>query len=75
MDLIFLRRLTLEQLPLRLAQTFEVDAFEALRRAQLVDGHIETVEGRPQAVVASVTPHGRAYLARGRVKTLLGRRS
>lgn len=63
MDLVFLRRLTLEQLPLLLAEQLEIDAFESLQRARLVDGVVAAEQGKPVATVIAVTPYGRAVLA------------
>lgn len=67
MDLLFLRRLTLEQLPLVLADRLEIDAFAKLLHAKLVCGEVLMKAERASATVTGVTPSGRAAVAlRGR---------
>lgn len=63
MDLLFLRRLTLEPMPLDLTSWTDVQSFKELERAHLVQGELVKLADAEHAVVREVTPAGRALLA------------
>ena len=70
MDLIFLRRLTLECMPLRLVERSDIEAYKALAQANLVEGKVVgCASPEPHVVVDSVTPYGRIFLAQKQRRT------
>lgn len=70
MNLLFLRRLTLEPLPLVLENWADVQAFKELEMAHMVEGIVSPSEGGERALVEAVTPRGIAYLASTQRRTM-----